>query len=389
MKLVIFSHPKFLNSQSMPRFAMMICKGMKERGYEVEIWEPKPYLWKIPVPHFFKKWLGYLDQFIIFPVLVKCRLLFQAKPTLYVIADQALGPWVPLVSSKPHVIHVHDFMALRSARGEFPQNPTSKTGRIYQEWIRHGFSLGENFICVSQKTKLDLIKILQEPSKKIDVVYNGLNFPFRRLSQVDINLILANRLPINQNLGVIVHVGGNQWYKNRYGALRIYAEYVKQVVDPLPLWMIGQPPNEQLLAEVRKISSPGCVEFFTDMSNQQVMAAYSMARLLIFPSFAEGFGWPIAEAMSCGCPVLTTGEAPMSEVGGEGGFYVPAMPVSEGVAEWAENAARIVAQVVNIEGSARLNLQRCCVAHAEQFDTKTALDAYQEIYERIISNSSL
>jgi glycosyltransferase involved in cell wall biosynthesis len=45
-------------------------------------------------------------------------------------------------------------------------------------------------------------------------------------------------------------------------------------------------------------------------------ALYNRAHALLFPSRFEGFGWPIAEAQACGCPVLCRDAAPMSEVAG-------------------------------------------------------------------------
>jgi len=66
MHIVIFTHPPFLGSQSMPRFANMLCRGMQKRGHEVEIWTAKTkfYDWQVPVG--LKKWMGYIDQYIVF-----------------------------------------------------------------------------------------------------------------------------------------------------------------------------------------------------------------------------------------------------------------------------------------------------------------------------------
>jgi glycosyltransferase involved in cell wall biosynthesis len=47
-------------------------------------------------------------------------------------------------------------------------------------------------------------------------------------------------------------------------------------------------------------------------------ALYNRAHALLFPSRFEGFGWPIAEAQACGCPVLTSNRPPMNEVSGDG-----------------------------------------------------------------------
>ena len=145
MKIIIFTHPNFIESQSMPRYAQMLFDGMKLRGHEVEIWSPHPFFYLLPFRSF-KKWLGYIDQFIIFPFIVKLKLTFESRETLYVFADQALGPWVPLVSKRPHVIHCHDFLALESAMDLVPENPIRFSGKVYQKIIQKGFSNGKNFI---------------------------------------------------------------------------------------------------------------------------------------------------------------------------------------------------------------------------------------------------
>jgi len=89
----------------------------------------------------------------------------------------ALGPWVPVVRDRPHVVHVHDLLALRSALGEIPENPTSITGRIYQRYIRRGFQKARHFVSISRKTQADLHRVGGVSAITSEVVYNGLNFP--------------------------------------------------------------------------------------------------------------------------------------------------------------------------------------------------------------------
>jgi len=115
MKIVLFTHPNFFNSQSMPRYANFIYKEMGKRGHEINIWTPKAFFYNFSKHKTFQKWLGYIDQYLLFPVVVRKRIKTCTNDTLFVFADQALGPWVPLVKNKPHVVHCHDFMALRSA----------------------------------------------------------------------------------------------------------------------------------------------------------------------------------------------------------------------------------------------------------------------------------
>ena len=146
MRLVFFTHPQFMKSQSMPRFASLLSTGMQKLGHEIELWFPKPVFYSLPAPGFIKKWLGYIDQYVVFPLKVKQKIKKEAADTLFVFTDQALGPWVPLVKHRPHVIHCHDFLAQRSALGEILENPTGLTGKLYQKFIFRGYSQGENFI---------------------------------------------------------------------------------------------------------------------------------------------------------------------------------------------------------------------------------------------------
>jgi glycosyltransferase involved in cell wall biosynthesis len=383
MHIIVFTHPPFLNSLSMPRFASMIQQGMQARGHSVEAWAPAPFFYRLPLGQHFKKWLGYLDQFVVFPQQVRARLKKLPGDTLFVFSDQALGPWVPLVAKRPHVIHVHDFMALRSSLGEFIQNPTAWSGRQYQALIRRGFGHGRGFVSVSEKTRIDLHRFLPTKLRVSEVVYNGLNFPFRCMSRTEyLSTFSAAGLSVPAS-GFLLHVGGNQWYKNRLGVLEIYEAYIQQEQNPLPLWMVGAPPTDAMKTITQRVMDKGEVRFLTGLSDEQVCAAYSAARLLIFPSLAEGFGWPIAEAMKCGCPVLTTDEAPMTEVGGDAAFYIPQRP-DTGPSDWAAQAANRVVDILALPSDQQQHLQDQGFRQATQFDTKRTMDAYEKIYRQVV-----
>jgi len=383
MHIVQFVHPDFLHSSSMPRFARMIAEGMRARGHQVETWTAQPWACRLPAPARLKKWLGYVDQFILFPLLVRWRLQRLAPDTLFVFGDQALGPWVPLVASRPHVIHVHDFMALRSALGEFAQNPTGWSGRRYQALIRRGFSRGNCFVSVSDNTRRQLLRFLPRLPAVSEVIYNGLNHPFRRMemAQAQAELLPAGLAPPAE--GFLLHVGGNEWYKNRQGVMEMYDAYAQQADNPLPLWLVGTEPSAALKERARRVAPKGRVRFVTGLSNSQVCAAYSAARLLLFPSLAEGFGWPIAEAMACGCLVLTTGEAPMTEVGGPAAFYLPVRPAHEAQA-WARQAGERILDILRLPpedvGARRQQGYR----QVARFDARQTLDAYEQVYRQAL-----
>jgi hypothetical protein len=140
MRLFIFCHPPFLSSQSMPRFAQMLRASFEAQGYEVRMSAPRARFHKLFASTRFAKWAGYIDQYLIFPLQVRKDLSSAPSDTLFVFADQALGPWMPLLKGRPHVVHVHDLLNLRSALGgESSGHVTPFSGRLYQRYIRRGF----------------------------------------------------------------------------------------------------------------------------------------------------------------------------------------------------------------------------------------------------------
>jgi len=385
MRIILFAHPLFLGQQSMPRFTNMLAEGMRKRGYEVAVYSPEPHFFKLPLPGPLKKWMGYIDQFVLFPAIVKKRIKAQTN-TLYVFTDHALGIWVPITKHLPHVVICHDFLAQRSAKGDIRQNPTGWSGRVYQQLIHKGYTTGANFISVSKKTQQDLHRFLGKIPAMSTVVYNGLNNNFTVIDVKVARQALSEKTGITIPNGYILHVGGNQWYKNRTGVVKIYNEWRKTFNNDLPLLLIGAPSSHDLDLEIE--ASPYCSSIYTlcDIDDRHVNMAYSGAAALLFPSYAEGFGWPIVEAMAAGCPVITTNEAPMTEVGGEAAAYIPVQSLGDvKIGMWAKEAAKVLDQVVSLPEAERLKILARGFANAKRFDTDNALDLFEKIFSTILS----
>lgn len=377
MNIVLFTHPAFLGQQSMPRFTNMLADNLRKRGHNVNIYSPQAYFFRLPVPGSLKKWLGYIDQFLIFPFIVKKRIKSNTD-TVYVFTDHALGIWVPITKNSLTMVICHDFLAQRSAIGEIPQNLTGKSGRIYQKLIRKGYSVADNFISVSNKTQQDLHRFLGRIPSMSKVIYNGLNKNFKVIEQGTARKILTDQTGIDLSNGYILHVGGNQWYKNRIGVVKIYSAWRAVYNNPAPLLLIGAEPSPGLKQEIYRSAYVKDIFTLSNITDEYINAAYSGASVLLFPSIAEGFGWPIAEAMECGCPVITTGEAPMAEVGGDAAFYIPVMPLNESEKDnWALNAAETLQKLSSI-GVDRSEIVKKGILNSSRFNTEKAIDKIEK-----------
>jgi glycosyltransferase involved in cell wall biosynthesis len=387
VEIVLFTHPEALGSVSMPKFAGMLSKGLQARGHAVDTWTPKPVFYKCPSPRALKKWLGYIDQFVIFPRECKVRLQQVAPNTLFVFADHALGPWAPMVANKPHVLHCHDFIAQKAALMPDGRSPTKFTGKMYQRWIRKGYRQAQNFVSVSNSTRQDLHRMLPDTPHISEVVYNGLNGAFSPGSVDEARRVLGGICENDLRSGYLLHVGGNQPYKNRLGVVAVYEAWRAVSGNASPLMLVGKEPDPVLRQAIKGSRYAKDIAVVTGLNDRGLVEAYRGAILLVFPSIAEGFGWPIAEAMACGTPVLTTGAAPMNEVGGDAAFYGPCLGdlSPSGVAQWAEIWAAIALRISTLGSSDRQRVVDRGLQEAKRFQTGDYLDAIESIYQRILS----
>src|SRR5690606_39893913 len=82
------------------------------------------------------------------------------------------------------------------------------------------------------------------------------------------------------------------------------------------VYFAGQPINEQLIAQAKQLGVEDRVLSIIKPDHKLLVALYSACDAFIFPSFTEGFGWPIIEAQACGAPVITSNTGALLEVGG-------------------------------------------------------------------------
>ncbi|PHN94582.1 mannosyl transferase [Maribacter sp. 6B07] len=368
----------------MKRYCSFLSDGLQSKGHDTKIVSPKAILSKNGMPKQLKKWLRYMDSFVLFPIWLFIESKRSPKSTLYVITDQALGMWVPVLKSKKHVVHCHDFTALKSSLGLMIENPTSWTGKKYQNLILKGFSQASNFICISKNTEKELLHFLHKPPHKLGQVYNALDPIFKCGDIVNARNYVSKHLGLNVQDGYLMHVGGNDFYKNRTGVIALYNSWREQTNSPVPLLMIGYEPSEIIQRSYDRSPYKDDIHLLIRVDNELLLKAYQGCRLFLFPSLTEGFGWPVAEAMACGCPVITTNRAPMNEVGGDAAIYIERCPSPDEIISWATASAKIIEATLQLTENERNTIIKKGLEQSKKFNGKDILNEIEVFYQSIL-----
>jgi len=177
---------------------------------------------------------------------------------------------------------------------------------------------------ISNHTRADILRHFPEAKDKIIVTYLGVDDRFRCLPAIDRSFLNAFGYP--EENPFLLYVGETQPRKNVHGLIAAFAELPMTVRKNMHLVIVGdslrREYREKLSALVQEKNLEGFVRFYQGVSHDDLVKFYNAAHAFVFPSFYEGFGIPIVEAMKCGCPVLTSATSSLPEVGGDAALYV-------------------------------------------------------------------
>jgi glycosyltransferase involved in cell wall biosynthesis len=209
-------------------------------------------------------------------------------------------------------ICIHDIVSVL-----FPQNHNFKAVLIENLLLKKALKKSTHIFTVSKHTASDLQKHFGIAQEKISIAYaaNAQEQSMHTQNSVALlNKILPKKNPF------ILAVGTLEPRKNLILLITAF-EKLSIKFPELRLVLAGGSgwKNEALLERIKqnpKIISTGY------LSNEHLATLYASARCFVFPSLYEGFGIPILEAMSFGCPVITSNQASMPEVAGEAALYI-------------------------------------------------------------------
>jgi glycosyltransferase involved in cell wall biosynthesis len=371
MILLIGNYP-LDRQQSMQRFAMMMLAGLKSSGISAELIQPSPFFGRFRFAgNFVSKWLAYLDKFVLFRRQLARKL--RERPAVVHICDHSNAMYARGIRDIPVVVTCHDLLAVRGALGEDTGCPASVTGKFLQRWIVSGLRKADVIVTDSMATLEDAKRVVGEKDDrpKMETITLGLSYPFRKLPSEEARTRLSDFSALDPEFPFVLHVGSNVAYKNRAGVLRIFAACGRQWNGRLVF--AGEPLSDSLRSLGHALGIADRIVELPGISNELLEALYNGAVALLFPSSAEGFGWPIAEAQACGCPVLCADRAPMNEVAG-----------SAGLTHRLDDEAGFAADILRLTNPAEREFWSAkSLENARRFSTTRMISEYGAVYRSI------
>lgn len=245
----------------------------------------------------------------------------------------------PFVHGKK-IVTIHD-MVIRA----YPETVRFRTKQVLNTGMKKSMKRADVIITDSEFSKSEIIKYYPKYKDKIQVVYCGVNtekfYPVTDASKID---------NVKKSLGIdrdyFLYLGTIEPRKNLERLIEAYSILVSKDKDVPLLVMAGGKGwlNSAIYSKVSEYGIEKNVIFTKYIPDEDLCPLINGATAFVFPSLYEGFGMPPLEAMACGVPVVTSGEASLPEVAGDCAVIVDAYSpesISEGMYKvWTDEKLR-------------------------------------------------
>jgi len=278
----------------------------------------------------------------------------------------------PLRSSCPVTVTVHDATFFTE-----PEHYDKSRRTFFRSAIKTSLRRAARVIVPSKATRDELIRLLDADPTRIDVAYHGVDATAFHAPTPDEKARVRARLGLGTT-EYVAFLGAKEPRKNVPSLIRGWIEAVRDRDQPPALVIAGGQGHDdeidQAVAEVPahlRLLRPGYLRY-TDLPG-----FLGGALVAAYPSFGEGFGLPILEAMACGAPVLTTPRLSLPEVGGDAVAYTGPHP---------DEIARDLAALLDDE-KRRESLAKAGAARAKEFTWTSSAEVHIGAWTRAVSQA--
>lgn len=286
-------------------------------------------------------------------------------------------PSNPLINNTSTVVTVHDLIPII-----FPKFfPKGLRGWFKWQSQKRFLKKADLILTDSESSRKDIAKIIKISKEKVKRVYLAPEKIYKKLPKnhkLLINISKKYHLPKNY----VLYVGDLNWNKNLPGLVEAF-KVIKEDIKDFKLVLVGKAffknnlkELKQLKTKINRLKLEKEVLFQNFLPREDLLGLYNLAKIYCQPSFYEGFGLPVAEAMACGCPVVIAQAGSLSEIGKDAAIYIdPDSPESIALGlKKAISLSKIELKKIIDKGLKRVK------NFSWQKTAKETLEAYREVF---------
>lgn len=203
----------------------------------------------------------------------------------------------------------------------YPRTYSLSERLIYDRKFRYACTHADKVVAISAHTRQDIIDLYGVAPEKIEVVYQSCNPLFYQSRSSAENEAVARTYGLPERY--LLYVGSIEERKNL--KLIIEAYHKAGSLLSVPVLVVGRGGRYKTGCQ-QLIAAYGLTDKFIWLdrlsNNEHLQSIYQMATALVYPSFYEGFGLPVAEALLSRIPVVTANTSSLTEAGGPHAFYI-------------------------------------------------------------------
>lgn len=217
--------------------------------------------------------------------------------------------WNPKPIKK--VVTIHDLIFVR-----YPQYYSFFDRKIHFWKFKKAADSADKIIAISEQTKRDIIRYLKVPETKIEVIYQGCHHAFKEQQSPELMEAVKEKFKLPERF--ILNVGTIEDRKNLLNVVKAISE------TEIPLVVVGRKTKyyQKIERFLKKNKMEKQVLFLEGVSMDELACLYKLADIFVYPSFFEGFGIPVIEALFSKTVVVTSNTSCLPEAGGKDSVYV-------------------------------------------------------------------
>ncbi|WBV60879.1 glycosyltransferase family 1 protein [Chryseobacterium camelliae] len=209
------------------------------------------------------------------------------------------------------IVTIHDLIFVR-----YPQYYSFFDRKIHLWKFKKAANTADKIIAISEQTKRDIIQFLKVPESKIEVIYQGCHKAFKE--QQSEEFIQQTKEKFNLPERFILNVGTIEDRKNLLNIVKGISG------TDIPLIVVGKKTKyfQKIAAFIQKNKMEKQVHFLEGVSMDELAVIYKSADIFVYPSFFEGFGIPVIEALFSKTVTITSNTSCLPEAGGPDSVYI-------------------------------------------------------------------